>query len=181
MNGLKDKFILWRIKSKKDAEAYGEIYDQYIDKIYRFIFFKVGRAEDAEDLASETFLKTWQYINEGKPVKNLNALLYSVARNLVVDHFRLKKTKSEAVLEDDVLENISDENKTVYNLEVGQEMKNILGALRSLKDEYREVIIMHFIDELSIGEIAEVLGKSNGNVRVLLHRALTAARETVGH
>jgi RNA polymerase sigma-70 factor (ECF subfamily) len=98
-----------------------------------------------------------------------------------VDHFRLKKTKSEAVLEDEVLENLSDENKTVYNLEVGNEMKNILGALRSLKDEYREVIIMHFIDELSIGEIAEVLGKSNGNVRVLLHRALTAARETVGH
>lgn len=181
MKSLKDQFILWRIRSQKDAEAYGQIYDQYIAKIYRFIFFKVGRAEDAEDLASETFLKTWQYINEGKPVKNLNALIYSVARNLVIDHFRQKKTRSEAVIDDEILQNVSDENRTAYHLEVGQEMRNILGALRSLKDEYREVIIMHYIDELSTGEIAEILGKTNGNVRVTLHRALAAARETIDH
>jgi len=181
MKSLKDQFILWRIRSQKDAEAYGEIYDQYIAKIYRFIFFKVGRAEDAEDLASETFLKTWQYINEGKPVKNLNALLYSVARNLVIDHFRSKKTRIEAVLDDEILENIGDENRLVKNLEIGQEMKNILLSLRSLKDEYREVIVMHYIDELQVGEIAEILGKTSGNVRVTLHRALAAARETIDH
>ena len=179
MSGLKDKFLLWRIKSKRDAEAYGEIYDQYIAKIYRFIFFKVGRAEDAEDIASETFLRAWQYINEGKPVKYLNALLYSIARNLVIDHFRQKKSKSEVALDYETMENIGDENKTIKNIEVGQEMKQILESLQSLKDEYREVIVMHYIDELGVGEIAEILGKSNGNVRVLLHRALAAAKETI--
>ena len=179
MKSLKDQFLLWRIRSKKDAEAYGEIYDQYIAKIYRFIFFKVGRAEDAEDLASETFLKTWQYVSEGKPVKNLNALLYSVARNLVIDHFREKKTRHEAVLEDELLENLADKSDLAKKLEIGREMKNVLRSLRSLKDEYREIIVMHYIDELDIGEIAEILGKSRGNVRVTLHRALTAARETI--
>ncbi|MEK7211598.1 MAG: RNA polymerase sigma factor [Patescibacteria group bacterium] len=177
MNGLKDKFILWRIRSKKDAEAYGQIYDQYIGKIYRFIFFKVGKVEEAEDLASEVFLKAWQYINEGKPIRYLNALLYSIARNLVIDYFRQKKLRREATLEDETLENIGDGKDAARTVEIGQEMKTILESLRSLKDEYREVIVMHYIDELGIGEIAEILGKTNGNVRVLLHRAMSAARE----
>jgi RNA polymerase sigma-70 factor (ECF subfamily) len=181
MNGLKDQFLLWRIRSKKDAEAYGELYDQYISKIYRFIFFKVGRTEDAEDLASETFLKTWQYVSEGKPVKNLNALLYSVARNLVIDHFRQKKIQTEAMLDDEMMETIGDNSDLAKKLEVSQEMKNVLTSLRSLKDEYREIIVMRYIDELDIGEISEILGKTRGNVRVMLHRALAAARESVDH
>ena len=95
MQSLKEKYLLFKAKSFNDAEAYGQIYDRYIERIYRFIFFKVSNQSDAEDIASETFLKVWQYIKEGQPVKNLNALLYSVARNLIIDYYRLRVKKRE--------------------------------------------------------------------------------------
>lgn len=71
-NSLKNQYLLFRAKNK-DPESFTKVYDLYVERIYRFIFFKVANPEDAQDLTSEVFLKTWQYINDGKEVKNLNA------------------------------------------------------------------------------------------------------------
>lgn len=174
-NWLKEKILLTRLK-KKDPDAFSEIYDLYVSKIYRFIYFKVSSVEEAEDLTSEVFLKTWQYINEGKgEIKHIGALLYRIARNIVIDYYRerAQKEKMNDELTDD-LEIASDE---LRKLNVNLEMENIEKNLRKLKDEYREVIMLRFIEELSISEIAQVLEKSKGAVRVLIFRALETLKE----
>jgi len=175
MQSLKEKYLLFKAKSFNDAEAYGQIYDRYIERIYRFIFFKVSNQSDAEDIASETFLKVWQYIKEGQPVKNLNALLYSVARNLVIDHYRLQVKKRE--YEEPLIADIKNISGIAEMIDFKTDEGKILKALKSLKDEYGEVIILRFFDDLSVGETAKIIGKSQNNTRVLAHRALGALRK----
>lgn len=177
---FKQKLLLVRAQNG-DSEAFGEIYDLYVDKIYRFIFFKVSSHETAEDLTAEVFLKTWQYLNEpeSREIINLNALLYQSARNIVIDYYR--SSQREILPGDDSLKLIEDsrQQSLLEKVEIGTEIENIERHLRKLKDEYREVIILKFIDELSNKEIAKILDKSTGAVRVLTHRALKVLKDTI--
>jgi len=177
MESLKEKYLLFRAKTFGDAEAYGEIYDRYATRIYRFIFFKVGNSADAEDIASETFLKAWQYIKEGQPIRNLNALLYSIARNLVIDHYRFEARKKE--FEERPVLDIKSDSNLARSLEIKQGEEKILGALKFLKNEYCEVVILRFFDDLPIGDIAQIIDKSQNNTRVLIHRALAALKKSI--
>ncbi|NTU98950.1 RNA polymerase sigma factor [Candidatus Falkowbacteria bacterium] len=176
---FQDKILFAKLKSQ-DQAAFLEAYDRYVDKIYRFIFFKVGDAAEAEDLTSATFLKTWQYIGQQETVdeKTLPALLYRIARNVVIDHYR-QSNKTEMVSIDE------EESQTLVDLKQDPSEAFALKAdveilhkrMKELKDEYREVLIMRFVNELSIAEIAEILEKSKGNVRVLIFRATSALKE----
>lgn len=176
-NNLKEKYLLFKAKTK-DPDAFSKVYDLYTDRIYRFIYFKVSGKEEAQDLTAEVFLKTWQYIIDGKEIKNLNALFYKIARNLVIDHYR-KESRKEISLEREIME--QQEIKMIFDskskVEQQIQYKQIEDQLRNLKDEYREVVILRFIEELSIKEIAEVLGKKSGAVRVILYRAINALKE----
>lgn len=173
-NTLRDKLLLFQVRTRKDPEAFGKIYDTYASRIYRFLYFKVPSVEEAQDLTSETFLRLWQYLQGGKPVKHLGALSYQIARNLTVDYYRARGDKASALAEAE-LHDIAD-SKGLAVLTSQLEVGAILKALKLLKDEYREVIILRYVDELSPSEIATVLGKSNGNVRVMIHRAVEALR-----
>lgn len=181
-SSLKEKFLLFRIRAKKDPEAFGAVYDAYVKQIYRFIYFKVSSAEQAEDLTSEAFLKAWQYLKEKRDVPNLQALLYSVARSVVIDHYRATSCERGTVSLD---ETIADERTDVASEKFLKDMETkfdttlVLERLRHLKDEYRDVVIMRYLDEMSTGEIATVLGKNASNVRVLLHRATKALSDAI--
>jgi len=175
---FQEKLLLLKLK-KKDPEAFTQIYDLYVTPIYRFIYFKVATKQDAEDLTSEVFLRLWQYITETEEtINNLRALIYKTARNLVIDSYR-RKAKQDVTRDEELLNNIEDirQQNLLSQIDTGLEMKNIELILRRLKDEYREIIILRFIEELSISEIAKILDKSKGSVRVLLHRALKVTRE----
>lgn len=176
MEGLKDRYLLFKAKTFRDTDAYGEIYDRYAPRIYRFIYFKVGNRADAEDIASETFLKAWQYIREGQTIKNFNAFLYSIARNLVIDHYRFEARKKE--FEEHSADELASHANLLRGLEIKQNEEQILRALKSLKNEYCEVIILRYFDDLSIGDVAQIINKSQNNTRVLIHRALAALRKT---
>ena len=174
------EIILYSKLKSKDAKSFIKIYDLYIDQIYRFIYFKVSNAEEAEDLSSAVFLKAWSYIQEGNAIKRktFKALIYKIARNLIIDHYRKASQQKNVSMEDDYVKEIIDDKQDVQKeIELKNDIESIQLKLKELKDEYREVIIMRFIDELSISEIAEVLDKSKGNVRVLIYRALKALRE----
>jgi RNA polymerase sigma-70 factor (ECF subfamily) len=174
---LKEKFLLFRIRAKKDPEAFGAIYDAYVKQIYRFIYFKVSSAEQAEDLTSEAFLKAWQYLKEKRDVSNLQALLYSVARSVVIDYYRATACERGTVSLDESFGDESTEvasEKFLKDMETKFDTTLVLEKLRGLKDEYRDVVIMRYLDEMSTGEIAAVLGKNASNVRVILHRATKA-------
>jgi RNA polymerase sigma-70 factor (ECF subfamily) len=175
---LEEKLLLVRLK-KKDPDAFAQVYDSYVTQIYRFIYFKVSSQHDAEDLTSEVFLKAWNYIvSKEESVENLKALLYRIARNLVIDFYR-SKAKREYVREEEVLFNIEDDRQQSFLDDIDNRagVKDVELVLRKVKDEYREIIILRFIEELSISEIAKILNKSKGSVRVTLHRALKVIRE----
>jgi len=178
-NRFKEKFLLYRIRAKNDPDAFGEIYDAYVAQIYRFIYFKVSSQQEAEDLTSETFLKAWQYLKlkGNREVSYLKALLYSTARSVVIDHYRSAAHRHRDVsLEDLANEAFSDPAQGTLQADIDRSLDaaKVLAALPRLKDEYREVIVMRYLDDLSSGEIAEALGKSPANVRVILHRATKA-------
>ncbi len=175
---LKEKYLLFRAKNK-DPEAFSQVYDLYAEKIYRYIFFKVRTQEDAQDLTSEVFLKTWQYISENtKEIKNLNALFYKIARNLVIDYYR-KLNQQDMPMEQEVLDQqqalISKED--LQEVETKIEMERIEEKLRELKDEYRDVIILRYIEQMSVKEIAKIIDKKSGAVRVMIYRALNILKE----
>ncbi|MFC1598723.1 RNA polymerase sigma factor [Patescibacteria group bacterium] len=175
-NFLKEKYLLLQAKNK-DSDAYSQVYDLYIDKIYRFIFFKVNNKEDVQDLTSEVFLKVWQYIIDGKQIKNLNAFFYQVARNLVIDYYRKSSQKDIPI---DEPANIAQDRLAIdeiKKIEAKIQFEKIEIKLGELKDEYREVIILRYIEGLSMIEIADIIGKKKGNVRVILYRALNTLKE----
>jgi len=171
--------LLYNIR-KGDAESYGKIWDLYHGKIFRFIYLKVPTRQDAEDITADTFLKGWHYIREGKHISSLQALFYTIARNLVIDFYRKRGTPPES-LDDKNEDEIVIANRSDLTLEekmmLKSDMEEVEDALRRLKDIFREIIVLHYLNGLSLLEISEVVQKSPGAVRVILHRGLKTLRE----
>lgn len=154
-------------------KIFSQIYDRYVGKIYRFIFLKVSSREIAEDLTSETFLRTWEAFknqNPEKEIKNPQAFLYQIARNLVVDHYREKgRTKIISAEFTPIIDPRTDlKEEAILNSDIDL----VRQALVNLKEDYQNIIIWHYLDDLSVPEIARMLDKSEKATRVMLHRAL---------
>ena len=158
-------------------KKFSKIYDQYIEKIYRFIFLKVSSQEIAQDLTSETFLKGWKVYQKNNKIKNFSAFLYRIARNLIIDHYREKGKKQFVSLDSvSILDtNPGLEEKAIIN----SDLEQVRATLLNLKEDYQNVIIWHYLDDLPIPKVAEIMEKSEGATRVVLHRALNALREEV--
>lgn len=176
---LAEKLLVARLKLK-DAEAFASLYDTYIDRIYRFVYFKVGTVETAQDLVSQTFLNIWQYALEGKikASQSFQALLYTTARHVVIDHYRKHKPTAELNEAMGVADDTADPAREI---ERQLDRAAIEGRLQQIKSEYQEVIVLHYLNEVSIKEIATILGKRPGTVRVTLHRALKALQTQEDH
>jgi RNA polymerase sigma-70 factor, ECF subfamily len=180
LNSLQEKYWIFKIKHGQDPEAYGKLYDLYVDRIFRFILFKVSSVEEAEDISSEVFLKAWNYIRTtAKRIDNLNALLFRMARNAIIDYYREKRRSEVKMTDEELYRKIIDERDIEKEIDQKIEIKNIQSHLNQIKDEYREVLLLRFVEGFSINEIAEILHKSTGNVRVLLHRAVDKLRHLV--
>jgi len=160
-------------------EQFGQIYDQYIAKIYRFVYLKVNSQEVAEDITSKVFLKGWEAFQSPKTeIKNPGAFLYQIARNAVVDHYREKGRAK--VVSVDASPQIADpgtsaQDKAILNADIGV----IKLAIQKLKKEHQDIIIWHYLEDMQINEIAELLGKPAGTVRVMLHRGLKDLRDII--
>lgn len=159
-------------------KIFSELYDQNIDRIYRFIFLKVNSQEIAEDLVSETFLRCWERFKKGDNIENHSAFLYQIARNLVIDHYR-DKGKTQLVSTEDVPVIIDPKENLEEKTFLNSDMEQVKMALADLKDDYQNVIIWHYLDDLPIQQVAKRLDKTEENTRVLLHRALKSLREKV--
>lgn len=180
---FKNKQSISRLKSH-DKDAFVKAYDESVNDIYRFVYFKVGNKEEANDITSMIFLKTWNHIqtNSLEDSKTLRALLYKIARTTIIDHYRETGHKISVSLDDeeskiDVIDEAEDPQE---RMDQAANLELIKSKLPLLKEEYREVIIMKFINDLTLEEIADITGKKKGNIRVLLHRALGALKELVG-
>ena len=164
---------------KKDAnEEFVRIYDRYIEKIYRFVYIKVSSQEIAEDITSEVFLKVWKVYQKQKSVtiRNPGSFLYKTAKNLLADYYRKRSKTMVTSIEDQ--KEIADPNQDIDKKEATKEdLEKINKALQELKDEYQDVIIWYYVEDLSIPEIAKILNKSENAVRVMIHRAMTKLKE----
>src|SRR4030042_3135715 len=157
---------------------FSQLYDQHIDKIYRFVFLRVNSQEVAEDLTSETFLRGWRvFKDKEKKIANPSAFLYQIARNLVTDFYR-EKGKAQIVSAE-----IMPINDPRIDLEkdaiLRSDMESVKRAIANLKEDYQNVVIWHYLNDLPISEIAKIISKPEGTVRVTLHRALKALKAII--
>ena len=157
-------------------KEFSKIYDKQIDKIYRFIYLKVSSEEIAQDICSETFLRGWKRFQvKSSKIENIQAFLYQIARNLIADHYREKGNVQIVPPESIVI--IDSKQNLEKNAILTSDIDGVKKALTNLKDDYQNVIIWHYLNDLSISEIAELLGRTKVSTRVLLHRALKALRK----
>ena len=177
---ITEKILLYKVITKADSLAYGKLYDLYVAKIYRFIFLKVRTKEDAEDITNEVFLKTWQHITKNKEdteenIRSFSGLIYKIARNSIVDHYRKRSRENENKL--GLLENLSEKRDILKQVEINQDIARTFQLLRKLKQEYQEVVLLRYTEELSIKEISVIIGKKPTAIRVTLHRALKKLKQ----
>ncbi|KAA0206116.1 sigma-70 family RNA polymerase sigma factor [Candidatus Uhrbacteria bacterium] len=183
MNQLVDRFYVYRIRTHRDAEAFGRLYDRYVTHIYRFVYLKLPSKEAAEDVTSETFLRFWQYALEQTEIRNVRALLYKFARNLVVDHYRKREpatplssvvTESGGLTSSDSEGVLSDHNRQRALIEAKADFSLVLEKIGRLKEDYCDVLTLRLVDGLGYQDIALILDKTPGHVRVIYHRAMKA-------
>jgi RNA polymerase sigma-70 factor, ECF subfamily len=160
-----------------EAEAFGLLYDQYSDTVYRYIYYRVGGRATAEDLTSETFLRalrrigtfTWQG-------RDFGAWLVTIARNLVADHFKSSRFRLEVTTGE-----MLDANEVERSPEesVLESLSNaaLLDAVRKLNPQQQECVTLRFLQGLSVAETARIMGKNEGAIKTLQYRAVrTLAR-----
>lgn len=181
MTNLVDQYLIFRIRTKRDPEAFGRLYDRYVAAIYRFVFLKLPSKEAAEDVTSETFLRCWQFMQQNQEITHIRALLYRIARNLVVDAYRKNESiRSSTVTfpspdaSNEIEADISDKNRGRDLIETRADLALILNKISRLKEDYQDVLTLRLIDGLSFGDIAKVMEKTVGHVRVIHHRAMKA-------
>lgn len=152
-------------------DNFSKLYRECVDSIYRFAFFKVSDQELAWDIAQECFLKMWRQRQEGAVIKNDKALLYTIARNLVIDHWRQKGRKQTIGL-NDVAHTLKDGNDLFERQSTKDEMEYLLKCVDKLPEDQREIVLLRYVDDLSYLEIARIIGKNPVAVRVAAHRAV---------
>ncbi|HEX77030.1 MAG TPA: sigma-70 family RNA polymerase sigma factor [Dehalococcoidia bacterium] len=169
-----DEETLVRRAQSRDEQAWGQLYEMYIDKIYSYIRLRVGDPQDAEDIASQVFLKALQSIGffkwKGIP---FSAWLFRIAHNQVIDHMR--RAKPRASLAEGV-PTPSGENPELM-AEQSLDWEAVRRALTELTPAQRQVIELRFAGGLSTAETAKVMGKKEGAIKALQHSALIALRK----
>ena len=159
-----------------DAEAFGELYDRYVDQVYRYIVYRVGSSQLAEDLTSETFLRALRRISsftwQGRDV---GAWFVTIARNLIADHYKSGRYRLELTADDVATVSGATHVTTAGpEREVLEAMQNkvLLEAVKQLNAEQQECIVLRFLQGLSVSETAHVMGKNDGAIKALQYRAI---------
>jgi RNA polymerase sigma-70 factor (ECF subfamily) len=169
---VRDERLLLERAREYDPEALGEIYDGYSEKIYYYIYRYLGETRLAEDLTAQVFLKLLEAIKASQgPRTHLSAWLYRVAHNLVVDHFRRRPQAESLPLEEELV--AAPEDVTVV-MEKKLAQQQLRAAISHLTVDQQQVIVLKFFEGLSNAEVGQVLGKTEGAVKSLQHRALNA-------
>ncbi|HVN56536.1 MAG TPA: sigma-70 family RNA polymerase sigma factor [Anaerolineaceae bacterium] len=163
--------------SQGDVEAFGQLYERYVGRIYNYIYYRTGNAFDAEDLTARVFFRAHNHIghfrNMGVP---FSAWLYRIAHNLVANWHRDNSRRHEVPLEDNIpLHHKVDLPETL--LISNQEMEHLLEKIRKLSEDRQQLIILKFVEGLSNAEIGVIMGKSEGAVKSLYHRTLLTLRD----
>jgi RNA polymerase sigma-70 factor (ECF subfamily) len=171
----KIKTLLEKAKTGEDA-AFSQLYELYFEKIYRFAFYRVGHKEVAEDLTEDVFIKAFNSLHSLSKDSSFESWLYQIARNKVIDYYRSKRL----IMPIDEIENLIEyETNLVDIVNLKIEQKLLLKLIKELAPEQQVVIKLKFFEDLPNNQIAELLHKTEGAIRVVQHRAITKLRELI--
>lgn len=165
-------------RAKRDPEAFGEIYEKYVDRIYNYVYRRVGNVHDAEDLTSRTFYRALAHLStyedKGVPV---SAWLFRIAHNLLANWHRDRGRRPEVALDGLILRTeASHQHPEAYTL--GEDnARELLEAISKLDGPRQELLFLKFGDGLSNAEIGEIMGRTEGAIKSLYHRTLLALRK----
>ncbi|MGQ9515822.1 MAG: RNA polymerase sigma factor [Anaerolineae bacterium] len=165
------------VRAARDPQAFGELYERYVDRIYNYIFHRVGNAQEAEDLTARAFLRALQHIgryeDHGAP---FSAWLYRIAHNLVANWYRDTSRRKEVALDDLYVSHRRSEDpyREVIRRE---EIETVREVVRQFSPDRQMVLILKHSERLSNAEIAQIMGKTEGAIKSLYHRTLLALRE----
>lgn len=165
------------LASRGNPEAFSYLYEKNVTRIYNYIFYRIGSASDAEDITSRVFYRAFGHINsyveKGVP---FSAWLYRIAHNLIANWHRDNLRRKEVPLEDHLeLPQHSDQPERM--LEKNQETDLLLRGIRRISADRQQLILLKYLENLSNAEIAMIMGRSEGAIKSLYHRALIALRE----
>ncbi len=172
---MQDEQSLVQRAQQHDQEAFAELYEEYFDKIYRYIALKIGNRVEAEDMTQQVFVKALHSISsykwKGSP---FSAWLFRIAHNQVVDYLR-KKTRQPAItLNESFMASGDNPHSTT---EKKMDIEQLMIATKELTAAQQEVILLRFNGELPIAQVARIMGKSEGAVKALQHSAILALRK----
>ncbi|HAO64690.1 TPA: hypothetical protein DCQ44_01780 [Candidatus Taylorbacteria bacterium] len=149
-------------------QQFVKAYDEYLEAIFRFCFYKTNNRDLAKDLAQDTFIRAWKYIQEGNNIENMRALLYKIAGNAVIDWYRKRKGES--------LENLMEAGFDPVDVNAAadkhSEMQTVLGKLEKLSPDDQQLIVWHYVEGLTSEEISTTLKQNKNTVSVRIHRAV---------
>ncbi|MEN9922046.1 MAG: hypothetical protein RL097_322 [Candidatus Parcubacteria bacterium] len=158
-------------------------FDEYNDALFRHAFLRVSNRERAIDLVHDTYTKVWSYLRDGYKIDSFRPFLYKVLNNLIIDEYRKRKeTSLDALLEVEGVDEGSFDDlseSTVEMLAATIDGRKAFELLEQLPEQYREVIIYRFIDQLGPREISELIEESENVVSVRLHRGLKLLRQKI--
>jgi len=164
-------------RAKTDPEAFGQLYERYVDRIYSYIYYRTNNRYEAEDLTARTFFQALtnidRYVDRGMP---FSAWLYRIAHNLVANWYRDRSRRKVISLDQLVVTGRSQDGPE-QQLEYVEERVALLEAIRRLPPERQQLLILKFVDRLSNAEIGEIMGRSVGAIKSLYHRTLVELRE----
>ena len=174
---------VWRLVERAqqgDGEAFGQLYDRYVDSVFRFIYYRVNDRALAEDFTSETFLRALRRIGtityQGR---DIGAWFVTIARNIVLDHVKSARHRLE-VTTADTIEGPELAPSTEAAVLSSLASERLMAAVAELGDEQRECVMLRFIQGLSVSETAAVMGKNDGAIKALQHRAVRKLADLVG-
>lgn len=179
---MNDEQSLVKRAQQRDEVAFGMIYEQYFDRIFRYVTIRVGNEMEAEDISQQVFLQALKSIDsykwKGVP---FSSWLYRIAHNQVVDYHRKREKYATANLDAlPQVADIEDDNNPAEMVDIKFDIAQLGAALRKLTPAQQEVLSLRFTSELPTAEVAKMMGKSEGAVKALQHSAIVALRKALG-
>jgi RNA polymerase sigma-70 factor (ECF subfamily) len=170
-----DQLAVWELVRRAqsgDAEGFGQLYDRYVDVVFRYLYHRVGDRATAEDFTSETFVRALRRIDSlSFQGRDVGAWLITIARNIVLDHVKSSRYRLEVATAD-----MRDADRATDGPEeaVLQRLTNaaLMAGVQQLSDEQRECLMLRFLQGLSVAETAAAMGKKDGAIKALQHRAV---------
>jgi RNA polymerase sigma-70 factor (ECF subfamily) len=159
-----------------DHEAFGKLYEDYVERIFNYVYYRTGNQHDAEDLTAKVFFRAMrripQYQERGLPI---SAWLYRIAHNLVANWHRDRGRRPEVSLDEGFTAIPHSEHPEITLLQL-EEQDHLLRIIRNLPPDRQQLIILKFVEHMSNSEIGQIMGKTEGAIKSLYHRTLLSLR-----